>query len=269
MTVEKMLRKGKKVYAALMDLEKAYDRIDWTAMWDVLRIYDVGGSLLNGIKAFYRDAKACVKVNGEQSETFGIQKGLRQGCGMSSWLFNIYMDGVVREVKVKAKEVGVKMCANGEEWLLNAILFADDTALIAESESDLQKLVKIFDNVCKRRKLKVNVDKSKVMVFERSKSEVIDFKCPYRVRVECPKECKIELNGEQMEEVQEFKYLGTTLCKHGSAEGETRERAIQGRKVIGSLERVMKGRTVSMEIKKELRDTVVLPTLTYASETWV
>jgi len=52
MTVEKMLTKGKKVYAAFMDLVKAYDRIDWTALWDVLKIYSVGEKLLNGIKAF-------------------------------------------------------------------------------------------------------------------------------------------------------------------------------------------------------------------------
>ncbi len=51
--------------------------------------------------------------------------------------------------------------------MLNSILFADDTVLIAESESDLQKLVSVFDSVCKRRKLTVNVNKSKVMVCER------------------------------------------------------------------------------------------------------
>ncbi len=71
--------------------------------------------------------------------------------------------------------------------------------------SDLQKLVSVFDSVCKR-KLKVNVNKSKMMVCERSKSEVVDFVCPYRVGIECEKESKITLNGEEMEEVNEFKY---------------------------------------------------------------
>ncbi len=70
------------------------------------------------------------------------------------------------------------MYDKGREWVLNSILFADDTVLIAESESDLQNLVSVFDNVCKRRKLKVNVNKSKVMVCERSRSEVVDFVCP-------------------------------------------------------------------------------------------
>ncbi len=58
------------------------------------------------------------------------------------------------------------------------------------------------------------------------------------------------------------------LCKHGGTEGETRERALQGKKVVGSLGRIMKGRSVSMEVKRDLRNTVIVPTLTYASETW-
>ncbi len=56
-----------------------------------------------------------------------------------------------------------------------------------------------------------------------------------------------------MEEVNEFKYLGTILCKHGIMEGEIRERIIKGRQVMGALERVMKGRNVSMAVKKGKR----------------
>ncbi len=71
-----------------------------------------------------------------------------------------------------------------------------------------------------------------------------------------------------MEEVNEFKYLGTILCKHGSMEGEIRERRVKGRQVMGVLERVMKGRNVSMEVKWGIRNSVILPTLSYTSETW-
>ncbi len=68
------------------------------------------------------------------------------------------------QMKGKFGEVGVRMYDEGRKWVLNSILFADDTVLIAEIESDLQNLVNAFDSVCKRRKLKVNVNKSKVMV---------------------------------------------------------------------------------------------------------
>ncbi len=66
------------------------------------------------------------------------------------------------------------------------------------------------------------------------------------------KNVKITLNGEEMEEVNEFKYLGSVMCKHGGTEGETRERALQGKKVVGSLGRIMKGKSVSMEVKEGL-----------------
>ncbi len=56
------------------------------------------------------------------------------------------------------------MCVNDGKRALNTISFADDTVLIVENESDLQKLVNVFDSVRKRRKLKLNINKNKVMV---------------------------------------------------------------------------------------------------------
>ena len=140
--------------------------------------------------------------------------------------------------------------------------------LFAESEKELQRVVNEFYNVCTRRNLKVNCDKSKVMVFERRKMEVIEFDTQYRVRVENEEGCKVAMGGKCLEEVNEFKYLGTVLCKHGSMEGEIKERAVKGRQVVGSLSRIMRGRNVSVDVKKGLRDSIVLPTLTYGCESW-
>ncbi len=83
--------------------------------------------------------------------SFAVEVEVRQGCVMSPWLFNICMEGVMREMKGKVGEVGVRMYAEGRKWVLNSILFADKTVLIAENESDLQKLVTVFDSVWKRR----------------------------------------------------------------------------------------------------------------------
>ncbi len=63
-----------------------------------------------------------------------------------------------------------------------------------------------------------------------------------------------------MEEMSEFKYLGTVLCKHGGMEGEIRERVMRGRSVVGSLTGVMKGRNVSIDVKRVLRNSILLPT---------
>ncbi len=76
-------------------------------------------------------------------------------------------------------------------------LCADDTVLLAESEGILQRIVDEFDRVCKRRKLKVNAGKSKVMGFERAIEQTITFAKPYRVGSEAILECKIWLGKKR------------------------------------------------------------------------
>ncbi len=89
---------------------------------------------------------------------------MRQRCVMSSWLFSIFMDGCMREMKAKVGKVGARLKLNGVDWAVAACLFADDTVLLAESEIEHQRVVDQFHSVCSRRKLRVNAGKSKMMV---------------------------------------------------------------------------------------------------------
>ncbi len=89
-------------------------------------------------------------------------------CVMSSWLFNIFMDGCMRKMKAKVGNVAAGLKVNGVDWSMVAYLFADDTVLLSESEGELHRVVHEFYNVCLRRKLRVNVGKSK-MIFKRRK----------------------------------------------------------------------------------------------------
>ena len=59
----------------------------------------VGGKLLSGIKSMYVDSLACVRIKGGESEQFWIDSGVIQGCIMSPRLINVYMDGVMKEVR--------------------------------------------------------------------------------------------------------------------------------------------------------------------------
>ena len=65
------------------------------------RVYGVGGKLFKAVQRFYVDSRACVRVGNDVSEWFPVNVGLRHGCVMSPWLFNVYMDGVVGEVNVR------------------------------------------------------------------------------------------------------------------------------------------------------------------------
>ena len=141
---EKYLANGKVVFWAFMDLEKAYT-IDRHCMWQMLRVYGVGGKLLKAEQSFYIDSRACVWVGNDVSELFPVNVGLRQGCVMSPWLFNVYMDGVVREVNVMVLGKRLELLsANGGRFEINQLLFADDTALVADSEEKLCRLVSEF-----------------------------------------------------------------------------------------------------------------------------
>ncbi len=121
-------------------------------------------------------------------------------------------------MKVRVRELGARLNVRGEEQPLVARLYADDTVLLTESEGMLQRIGDEFDRICKRRKLKVNACKSKVMVFERVREETINFAKPYRVGSEAILGCKLWLGKEKIEEVNEFMCLGTILCNHGSME---------------------------------------------------
>ena len=89
------------------------------AMWQVMRISGIGGRVLR-CKSFYDEGEVCMRLASKVSESFEVKMGLRQGCVMSPWLFNMYMDGVVREVYSRVTGKGVKMRVDGEgEWMLS------------------------------------------------------------------------------------------------------------------------------------------------------
>ena len=94
--------------------------------------YGVGIKFLKAVQSFYVDSRACVRVGNDVSEWFPVNVGLRQGCVMSPWLFNVNMDGVVREVNVRVLGKGLELLSvNGGRFEINQLLFADDTALAA------------------------------------------------------------------------------------------------------------------------------------------
>ena len=187
-------------------------------MWNVLRLYGIGGRLLQGVKSLYVGSKACVRVGNEVSEWFPMRVGLRQGCVMLPWLFNLYVDGVIREVNAQVLGRGWKLIdGNDNERELNQCgggrLREEAVPLVTE-----------FGRVCERRKLRVNVGKSKVM------------RC---TRNEVGARLNVMLNGESLEEVDQFKYLGSVIAANGGVEADVRHRVNEG-----------------------------LPTVMYGSESW-
>ena len=107
--------------------------------------------------------------------------------------------------------------------------------------------------VCERRKLRVNVGKSKVI------------RC---IRNEDGSRLNVMLNGEALEDVHQFKYLGSVTAANGGVEADVRHRVNEGCKVLGALKGVMKNRGLGMNVKKVLYEKVVVPTVMYGSHLW-
>src|SRR6201990_1082731 len=150
--------------------------------------------------------------------------GLRQGCVMSPWLFNVLMDGVVRGMDREGK--GIRLRSGEGEWEVSVLLFADDAVLVAESEEKLRMLVKEFVRECASKGLRVNSTKSKVMRFggRDEAARGVDWE-------------GVEVGGEKLEEVEEFKYLGMLVEGKGGMDGKIKNRVTEGMKVMRGTER--------------------------------
>ena len=99
-----------------------------------------------------------------KSNRFRIDSGVRPGCILSPWLFIVYMNKVMKEMNMGMGRREVRFLEEGREWRLPGLLYADDLFLCGESEEDLRATVGLFVEICRRRVLKVNAGKSKVMV---------------------------------------------------------------------------------------------------------
>ena len=62
-------------------------------------MYGINGQLLKAVQRLYGKSEACVRVCREEGEWFEVGVGLRQGRVMSSWLFILFMDAVMKEVR--------------------------------------------------------------------------------------------------------------------------------------------------------------------------
>ena len=157
---EKFVEKKREMFVRFMDLEKAYDRVDREKMFRVLHKKGITGGLLEAVKSFYRNSMAGVRVGHKTGDLFEVRGGLRQGCVMSPWLFNLYVDEVIKGMNRGGRGVRVRYEGDVEE--VSVLLFADDAVLMAETEERMGELMGEFVRECEDKGLRVNVSKTTV-----------------------------------------------------------------------------------------------------------
>ena len=198
--------KKKKLHCALVDFAKAFDTVWRDGLWHKLLLNNMNGNMFNVIVNMYKDTKSRIVYKNSMSEFFPCSNGVRQGENLSPFLFVLFLNDLETFLETCDVE-GLKTVSSELKDKLNLylklfiILYADDTVIMAESDADLQKQLDSFSDYCDIWRLKVNVEKSKIVVFSQGRT---------------PNNLKFNFNGKQLQIVDEFNYLGVLLTKNGN-----------------------------------------------------
>ena len=246
MLLERSIEVQKDLHLCFIDYSKAFDKVKHDRLFEILENLDIDGKDLRVIRNLYWDQCAAVRVQDEHSEFKNIKRGVRQGCVMSSDLFNLYSETIFR----KLEDIpGFNI--NGVN--LNNLRYADDTVLIAESQKQLQRLLDTVVKESEKMGLSLNVKKTECMVVSKKTIN--------------PK-CSLSSKGEQIKQVTKFKYLGYLITSDGRCISEIRKRTAMAKDAFHKMKPVLMNRNISTTTKKRVLKTYVWPVLLYGCECW-
>ena len=245
-----MLNSSKKLYCAFVDFTKAFDYVVRDNLWYKLVKLGLRGKILNILKSMYSSVKSRVKFDNKLGGEFCCNLGVRQGECLSPLLFSLYLNDI-EETFVNSGLEGIDI----DMFKMFMLLYADDIVIFANSAEELQQSLDVLLNYCNRWKLTVNVSKTKVMVFRKGGM--------------LPRNMAFFYNGERLEKVKEFKYLGMVFTTGGSFSEAQNTLAGQAQKAIFKLNKCLyKFTYISPKHKLDLFDKLISPILNYSSEVW-
>ena len=166
-TVFNYINSNSSVYTCFLDISKAFDSVDHRILIEKLLDMKVPVYFVNLIRSWYCNQHVSVRFGNEMSESFIICNGVRQGGVLSGLLFNLYIDCVLE--KLSSMRVGCRLGIINS----NVIAYADDIVLLAPSVASLQLLMNTANQLALKLKLNFNKDKTKCMIFTKSRSKTI------------------------------------------------------------------------------------------------
>ena len=260
--VDLYLQKHKRLYCAFVDYEKAFDKVDRALLWLKLIDNNVNGKILKVIMNLYSQAKSCVANGGSTTAFFNCEAGVRQGENLSPVLFALYLNDLKTSL---SSTLGGLTVIND---ILNNIpqipdievlfkmfilLYADDTTVLSDSPDALQQGLNAMSKYCCDWKLKVNVSKTKIVIFSRGK-----------VR----KRPLFTYNGIPIEIVDEFIFLGTLFNFNGKFNKARKHACNQATKAMFAVISKARKLNLPIDIQLHLFDSVIQPILLYGCEVW-
>ena len=178
------------------------------------------------------------------TDWFQIGKRVRQGYILSTCLFNIYAEYIVRNAGLEEAQAGNK----SDRRNTNNLRYADDTTLMAESEEELKSLLMKVKEESENVGLKLHIQKTKIMASSPITSSQIDV--------------------ETMETVTDSIFLGFKITVDGDCSHEIKRHLVLGRKAMTNLDSILKSRDITLPTKVRLVKVLVLPVVMYECESW-
>ena len=175
------------------------------------------------LRNLYAGQEATVRTGRGTTDSFHIGKGVHQACILSPCLFNFYAEYIMRNAGLDEAPAGIKIAGRN----INNLRYADDTALMAESEEELKSLLMKVKEENEKVGLKLNIQKTKIMASGPITSWKID--------------------GETVERVADFIFLGSKITVDGDCSHEIKRRLLLGRKVMTNLDSILKSRDITFQ----------------------
>ena len=243
---ERSIEVQKDLYLCFIDYTKAFDKVNHEELIHILEHLNIDGKDLRIIKNLYWQQTAAIKVGNEIGPYQQITTGVRQGCVLSPHLFSLYSEIIMRSIEdMPGTLVG--------GYNINNLRYADDTVLIAESEKDLQSLVDKVRQESALKGLSLNQKKTEVMVISKKITN---------------QNCKINVEGTVLNQVQSFKYLGTIITAYGRCNVEVKSRIAQAKSAFHRMKSILCNKSLSLALRKQCLQTYIKPILLYGSEAW-
>ena len=262
---EKCRKQRQDLYLLFVDLTKAFDTVCRAGLWYILAKLGCPAKFTHMVRSFHDGMLARVLEHGMVSEPIPVTNGVKQGCVLAPTLFSILFATMLQQALSKSNAgVSINCRTDGKafdlrrlkaktkvyEALLRDFLFADDCALAATSEEDLQELADNLSDACSDFGLTISLKKSEVL-----------FQPTQQVAADGP---VIKIQGTQLNNVQEFTYLGSRVTSDCSLDKETSSRLAKGSSSFGRLwTRVWTERGIKLSTKIAVYRAVVLTSLLY------
>ncbi|KAI8516323.1 hypothetical protein Bbelb_049040 [Branchiostoma belcheri] len=256
---EKCREQNMGLYAAFIDLTKAFATVSRGGLWKILSRLGCPPKLLTIVQQLHEGQMGQVKHGADLSEPFPITNGVKQGCVLAPTLFAIFFSMMLKEAKDDLTEgIYIRFRTDGStlEELILDLLFADDCALLAHTEAALQAVVRHFATACKAFGLTISLKKTEVL-----------YQKPPRETYVHP---QISIEGHPLNAVEHFTYLGSVISNDATVTKDVDSRLGKASSSFGRLQkRVWKNHSLRLSTKIQVYRAVVVTTLLYGAETWV